>query len=510
MSKTKNSGLEGFLKRASETTSSKEDVAESFMNAHDYIQRSYYVNHPNFDLGQCGQVNDTILMSLANSILRKNLLVKGNYGLGKTTTSEAVSSLIYQLPVEFVDKGMLQGNPFLTEEKIFGRVDLSKINRGEGEDVLFSLFSQTPSAKIVDEINRIPPQTQNSLLKAVETGQFGYLDRFVISPMGKAPFFATTNYDDIGNTEMSPPLLDRFDASVDVSQPLWLGNYIMGEPNLSGLRDDERRALMELRTATNRLIEASPDKADEILKESRKYAFEIAGTPDIKEQRTKISNYELSERLQEIFSDPPLSYQSKLEKCASIQREFNEQIRGIGVGNGKLKVLETIGKNQPFNENSQVYWNVFFDHINCIPKRPGDEMSNHDEQYPVGKIENELSVRPRIRGKEFAGLISYLKGEDSISTETVQQVLPYLISHRAAFSDNLEADASDDLTNSLSMRNAKHIIREFTEDVYGPNKEDFSRIYGSMNVPEQTASAYADHTEPSIREFAKRFRAREE
>ncbi|HLC57683.1 MAG TPA: MoxR family ATPase [Candidatus Nanoarchaeia archaeon] len=504
----KNSGLESFLSKASEAPQKRESILQSVMDTHNYIQGSYYVSHPNLDLGECGKVNDVILMSIANAILGRNILVKGSYGLGKTTTAQAVSSLLYSLPIELVDKSMLQGHPFLTEEKIFGRVDLSKINKGEGEEVIFSLFSQTPGAKIVDEVNRIPPQTQNALLKAVETGQFGYLDRFVTSGAGKPSFFATANYEDLGNTAMAPPFLDRFDASVEVSQPLWLGNYIMGELNLSALPDDKKKAIAELNRAMISLIEANPEKAAEIRKEARKYIFGIIEAPDIEEQRARISNKSLSEKIQEVFADTHADYGRKLEESAKLQEKFKEQTEGITLKPEEIKALKEIGKSYPFSQDAQLYWNAFIDHINCIPKQAGATISNHDAQFPVGMVENQLSVRLRIRGREFAGLLSYLKGETAISSETIEQVLPYLIAHRAVFSDALEADASDDLTNSLSMRNANHLIREFREKIYLPHKEDIERIYGSMSSPSQTAEKYADHTEPSIREFAKRFRSK--
>lgn len=497
------SGLEKFIAESkSESGERRDDLAQAVLNAHDYVQGSYFVSHPNFDLGICGSVNDVILMGLANSILKRNLLVKGNPGLGKTTTAQAVSSISYRLPIEFTEECMLQGTPFLTEEKIFGRFDFSKLS--EEERVIFSLFSQTPSTKIVDEINRIPPQTQNALLKAVETGQFGYMDHVVRSDIGKHPFFATANYSDLGNTEMSPPFLDRFDVSVEVQQPLWLGSYLMGEPNLAGLMDKQRKSLLEINGAMVRQIEANPERAKKIEAEARKYAFDIVGGQRIEEQKARISNRNLANRITDIFMDKKTDYRTKIDEVAKSQSEFGEQISGISIDGQTSEALRILAKSNMFNPNAQVYWNSFMDHINCIPKMDGSGPTNHDSSYPVGQVQNELSVRLRTRGREFAGLISYLKGEDSISVETIGQVLPYLIAHRAIFSDEVEADTSD-LSNSLSMRNARRVVKSFGESVYGPHKDDLERLYGSLGNPAEFVDKYADHTEPSIREFVRRF-----
>lgn len=495
--------LEDFLKKGTENNK-REELISSFLKAHNYIQKSHHVSHPNFDLGECGQSNDVVTMSLANTILGRNLLVKGNYGLGKTTSAQAVSALAYQLPIEFVEQAMLQGNPFLTEEKIFGRFDFSKLN--EEEKVIFSLFSQVPASKIVDEVNRIPPQTQNSLLKAVETGQFGYMDQVVKSNIGKLPFFATANYEDMGNTSMSPPFLDRFDASVEVQQPLFFGDYLRGETTLATLTNEQKEMVSKINKTTINLIENNPAKANEITKEAEEYISKVVSVPSINYQKERLSNKELTDNLYDIFMNKKIDYKTKLEEANKIKQQYEEQIKDISL-NGNISALKNISKAYSFSEEGQLFWNSFIDHVNSVPKIQNEQVTNNHEQYPVGQIQNELSVRLNMRGKEFAGLISYLKGESEISVETIEQTLPYLISHRANFSDELEADSSD-TNNSLSMRNARQVVKNFKEDVFQPNLEDLKEMYGSLGSWDKikaVSKKYADHTEPSVKEFSKRF-----
>ena len=221
-------------------TNIKDKLRQKISDMHDYISSSYYVNSPNLNAGR--PYNDVALMSIMTGLLKKNQLTSGNYGLGKTSTSEAVSSLIYRLPIEFVHQGMIQGHPFLTEEKIIGRLDFSKLK--DHEKVIFSTFAQTPSSKIIDEINRIPEGTQTNLLGCVETGDFIYLNQNIVQP--KMPFFATANYKDGGNTDLIPPIIDRFDISVEVQPPVFLGSYIRGDIHLEDLTEKQRARLKSL------------------------------------------------------------------------------------------------------------------------------------------------------------------------------------------------------------------------------------------------------------------------
>lgn len=153
------------------------------------------------------------LFSILTALDSGRQLTIGSYGLGKTTLLQAVLSTIYSLPVELYRAAQLRGHPEQTDEKMIGRPDLSALNQGK-ERVIWSLFSLVPG-KIVDEINRLPEGKQNELLDAVDTGTFQYLNEVLFQP--DQPFFATMNYPDAGNTELIPPMRDRFDVCVEMT-----------------------------------------------------------------------------------------------------------------------------------------------------------------------------------------------------------------------------------------------------------------------------------------------------
>lgn len=435
-----------------------ESLREKILKMHDYINSSYYVNMPNMKLGdgESKEVNDVVMMSILTGLLNKNQIFMGNYGLGKTTTGEAVSSLVYGLPYEFVEKGMIQGHPQLTEEKIVGRLDFSKLS--ETEKVIFSIFAQTPSAKIIDEINRIPEGTQNILLRFVENGQFIYLNEDVKQP--KFAFYATANCADGGNTELMPPLLDRFDVSVEVGFPNFLMNYIRSK--------------------------------------------------DCKELRNKISNKELSEKMQETITSKNKEYDKKIEEIKKLSNQFKEQINGMGITEKEKESIKYAVENQEFDKEAELYIDSFFDHINSILKVNGENRANgHNKNYVVGKIQNNASVRTSMRSiPEYSKLLSIIKGEEKVSIDTIQQIMPYTLNHRMEFTDEYKSEVDDFTKNSLQMNTAKQLIQEYTEEDFLKNKEIYKNLYDSIKqgTVNEFLEKHKDSDNPLIKSVYKTFK----
>ena len=189
-----------------------------------FINDHLYFNRPDIEI-KGEQFNSAILFSLLTGLQKGKELIIGEPGLGKTTSAEFVCSLIYQFPLGMIWESEVSGHPEQTEEKIIGRPDLGKLNRGE-EDVVWSNFSQMP-VKIVDEINRLPETKQSMILDGVDRGNWEYLNEMIIND--EYCLFATSNYQDGGTATIISPLMDRFDVMVESRYPGANLSFLIGK-----------------------------------------------------------------------------------------------------------------------------------------------------------------------------------------------------------------------------------------------------------------------------------------
>ncbi|NQU78536.1 AAA family ATPase [Candidatus Woesearchaeota archaeon] len=481
------------------TESYKDTLRDKIFGMADFVGMSYYVNNPNMTVGK-RPANDVVLYSLMTGLLNRNQLITGNYGLGKTTTAQAVSSLLYGLPIEFVHSGMVKGHAQLTEEKLFGRLDFSELS--EHEKVIFSIFAQTPSAKIIDEINRIPAGTQNILLDAVETGVFSYLNESLELP--KMPFFATANYTDRGNTQLTPPLMDRFDVSVEVAFPLFLQSYIRGDFDESRLSRERAAKLKKLRsdysTELGNLISSGAD--DETLAKSKvtfdQNLMNIMDVPTIDAYKGLLSDKTIASEMEGVICDKDSAYSSKLEKIASLSGSFSERLGELSMTPSERKSLPYMLHVQGFEPDARLLLDVFFDHLNSELKINGEE-SGHNKEYALGRVTNNPSVRTGVGSSaQYAKCLSFLKEEDTVSAETVQEMLPYAINHRLTFSDKFRAESDDIRQSSMQMGLARQLVTDFVEDDFAKNKEEYRKMYQAVQngTADKFLEAHKDSDNP--------------
>lgn len=494
-------------------TSHIERLVQKIIKMHDFILESYYVNTPNLKFGEY-VANDVALFSIMTSLLNRNQLFLGNVGLGKTTTAEAVSSLLYKLPIEFVEAGTIHGHPMLTEEKITGRLDFSKLS--EQEKVIFSIFAQTPSARIIDEVNRIPEGVQNYLLNCVETGLFSYLNDAI--NQGKPAFFATANYKDNGNTELLTPLLDRFDVSVEVMFPLFKGSFLRGD--LSFQPADKQKLIDLLRNDyQEELFKLNESAEDEDVKEKNLIALKAKYEHDLNNitsvlsnsvQRMKLSDRQLTGELRDIVTDKTRDFPTRLKliKAAVSKNGFHKNIEDLAISASERTLIPYLIVAQGYEKEASLLIDAFFDSCNAQLKINGD-VTNHNQNYVIGQIQNNPGVRSLARSThDYSRLLSILKGESKVSVETVKTVLPYVINHKLTFSDNFTVTADAFSGNSLQMNKAREIVKDFIKNDFLLNKDKYEEMYGSLRTKtrEEFCAKYDASDIPIVKRFIREFK----
>ena len=168
--------------------------------------------------------NANLTFTILTSLLQNtSMLYFGPPGSGKTTTSEFVLSGIYDLPLSVIHEATIYGHPELTEEKMLAFVDIVSYLKNHEEVIGIREFMKTP-ARIIDEINRIPPGKQSILYQILDRGWTVYNNMKIVANPG--PLFGTANDQDSGNYEFPPAFVDRFDIALVVGR---LNSYYINQ-----------------------------------------------------------------------------------------------------------------------------------------------------------------------------------------------------------------------------------------------------------------------------------------
>ncbi|RLI88270.1 MAG: hypothetical protein DRO98_03360 [Archaeoglobales archaeon] len=264
------------------------------------------------------------LFGLLTLILDGRELIFGEYGSGKTTSSERMASLVKAVPLEFVQAATIHGHPEQTEEKIKATLDLAALEK-EGKEVVRWKITPFCPAIIIDEINRLPAGKQNMLLNEIDRSIWSYRGSTLIT--GSRAFFATINYQDTGTTRLIPPLLDRFDIAVETGRIHPVRKRLIRRGIDDSFLRDARLAeemishIQELnsREAERYVKEVASDFREKIMERLEKEGIkiEIPSWDEIEEMRKEIEKTELSDEA-ELFLD----YVSQEAYCQLGTKDF--------------------------------------------------------------------------------------------------------------------------------------------------------------------------------------------
>ncbi|MDP2970595.1 MAG: MoxR family ATPase [Deltaproteobacteria bacterium] len=355
-----------------------------------FISDHLYFNRPDIEI-KGESYNSTILLSLLTGLTKGKELIIGEPGLGKTTSAEFICSLVYQFPLGVIWGSEVSGHPEQTEEKIIGRPDLGKLNRGE-EDVVWTNFSQMP-VKIVDEINRLPETKQSMILDGVDRGNWEYLNEMIIND--EYCLFATANYQDGGTNTLIAPLVDRFDVIVESRYPGANLSFLIGKSRgkESILRHPKYEKDLYRVLKSKIAYEKKIPKLEEICNAFGEYVHEtLEVKPLRREDRDRI-------RTEMGSLDLDLDA-SAFARMLLAELSFCERY-------GQKRIVE-----------------------NC-------EEGCHYTGYLCRQIKNCASNRLPTSIKLFSQGLAWLLGDSEIDIEHVKAVMPFTLSHRIQWKDEV-------------------------------------------------------------------------
>jgi len=388
---------------------------------HRFIQENLYFSRPDIEI-KGEKFNSAVLFGILTALNRGKELIIGEPGLGKTTSAEFVGSLIYQIPVGVIWGSEVSGHPEQTEEKIIGRPDLGKLNKGV-EEVVWTFFSQVP-VKIVDEINRLPETKQSMILDGVDRGNWEYLNEMIVNE--EYSLFATANYQDQGTNTIIAPMIDRFDVLVESRHP---------GPNISFLvgRNRDRENILR-----------HPQLEGELQKVLNSKVPYLEKVPRMEEICDRFGEF-----LDARFRVKPLT------------RKDREAIRG------------EIGKID-FNLDASAFTRTLLAELSFCQshgqKRSVEDCEEgcHYTGYLCHDIKNCGSNRLPMSVRNYSQALAWLLEALEVDIEHVKTVIPHTLAHRIQWKDEYlgrmeKGTRNDPLMIFLSKMAVQDILRRYNE-----------------------------------------------
>lgn len=395
---------------------------EKVRNVYNSIREKFYLCRDDLDIGG-ERFNSALLFGTLTELNRGKQLLYGEYGGGKTTSAEYLHSLFHNLPIDIVKRVVVRGSPQLTQEKIIGRPDYGKMHQGQ-EEVVWQYFVFLP--KIIDEFNRIPESNQSMLLDGIDRGEWAYLNEHVAT--GRQALFATCNYEDRGNSQLIPPILDRFDIATESKFP--------GVSNSLAIGHDYH------------------NQKDAILQDA-----------------------ETSREILKVL-DTTRSFEDVRKQLAPLQERFRNKL--------KERNLETLAEEEynvidremsavPLDKDATVYLSFLIGELNQHPrygqKRSNDPISKEEGGYLFNLLESAGSARENKSMVRYTQSLAWLLGEKEANLEHVLTVVPYALWHRVRFAqDTLSKFTDNRRTDPLPLYALKTLLGEGTKELPGVKK----------------------------------------
>lgn len=341
------------------------------------------------------QFNPTAYFGTLSAALNGNELIQGDPGRGKTTSSEAISSLAYGAPLEVIQDAEVRGNAEATEEKIKGTLDLGELN--QGNEVVQWNDTVMYAPKIIDEINRLTPGTQGTILDAVDRNNWILKNETIRSPDG--PFYATANRQDAGNTEMPLAIRDRFDVALEVNHP-----------------GHENQEIID---------EGGPDIFNEILNDPA-VADDIREIVEDKEYRR--NPQDAARQVTEIAQD----FRTQIEDELTALKGDGYKVL-LPTPEDHQQALQEID-NVDLGDQASMYLKFLDKDLNLCGFADGKRCNEQCEytDIPAHRIA-QLGGRATTSIRDYAKAAAWLEGSDAATVDHVDSIIPYALNHRSEF-----------------------------------------------------------------------------
>ncbi len=400
------------------------EAREKVRKLYDFIAENLYLCMPDIEVNG-EQFNSTLIFEVLSCLNHGKQMLFGEYGLGKTTSSEQAICLVEAMPKEAVLGAELRGHPEQTEEKMgIARPDLGELNKGL-EKVIWGNFVLSNS-KIIDEFNRLPPAKQNIILDGIDRGNWKYLSELVQDH--EFALFATCNYEDSGNGALIEPVLDRFDIATESKKP----------------------SLIQMC-----MIKDIPNDVKEMLNDA-----------------------ELSDKISEIYASKEMNFAQKKEAVKAVSDEYRERIEAktgleLLTRQERAEIKDEMAGMVMGTDAELFYTFMLAEMTSCQQygmKRANDKCpaACHFKDYTCHDIENGLSVRSALAIAKYAKSLAWIAGKEKVTVEEIEKIMPYAIWHKVEFNPQFLGKLKDDQrTEPLRLYAAKKLVEQakqrFTE-----------------------------------------------
>jgi MoxR-like ATPase len=255
----------------------------------------------------------------------------------------------------------------------------------------------------------------------------------------QVPFFATINETDRGVYDVTPPMLDRFDVSLE---------FTHGE---GWLQPHVERAADRIRTDL-----ADPAATNAIL-----------------------------ERLQDTSRTP----EERLAVVADERERRRDGVESIGLSPftpaEARDLVDTVGAID-LEDDTAAFLECLYDEINLSStlthKRRSDDptLRTHDRELAYAKVVDGMSARRRRAVVEYARMVAFYLGDDAVTRDHVRAVAPYCLAHAMEFTDEYAAEHEGDRRPHGERRDAylARTLLSSVEDHY----EEFRETIVAMNA----------------------------